>query len=97
VARYLADCNVEIHEGYFPATAQMLEFLKLSFVHLDADLYETTKDALDFFVPRMVPGGVLILDDWKWSGCPGVEKAVTEGGLTERVEETASGQGRIRF
>jgi O-methyltransferase len=35
-----------------------------SFVHLDVDLYESTREALAFFYPRMSVGGMLISHDY---------------------------------
>ena len=35
-----------------------------SFVHIDVDLFEPTRAGLEYFVPRMVKGGVIINDDF---------------------------------
>ena len=47
-------------------------------VHLDADLYESTKDCLAYFAPRIPPGGVIVLDDYDAPNCPGVRLAAEE-------------------
>lgn len=47
-------------------------------VHIDCDLYESAKTCLNFFAPRIVPGGFIIVDDYDFELCPGVEKAVDE-------------------
>jgi O-methyltransferase len=70
--------NVIFKRGFFPDTAEGLESQKFCFVYLDADLYQSTKDGLDFFYPRMVPGGIIMFDDYGTSNWPGVEKAVRE-------------------
>lgn len=49
-----------------------------AFAHLDADTYQSTRYGLSFFWPRIVTGGSIILDDYQWTNCPGVEKAVSE-------------------
>lgn len=51
------------HPGLFPGTTRGLEALRFSFVHLDLDLPRGTRDGLEFFHPRLVPGGMLIGDD----------------------------------
>jgi len=56
--------GVEIREGLFPTTIAGLEQETFSFVHLDLDLATTTLAALEFFVPRLVQGGILIGDDY---------------------------------
>lgn len=67
--------NVRIHQGIFPATAVDARF---ALVHLDADLYASTLAGLEWFWPRMTSGGAIILDDWGWKFCRGVEGAVSE-------------------
>ena len=76
VKRNLADCpNVAFHPGLFPGTAKEGRY---ALVHLDADLYASTLAGLKWFWPRLNTGGAIVLDDWKWHFCPGVEKAVEE-------------------
>jgi len=56
--------EVHFHPGLFPASAEAVADRRFSFVHLDLDLAEGTAAALEFFYPRLVPGGVLIGDDY---------------------------------
>jgi len=56
--------NVHVHAGFFPDSAADLEELGFSFVHLDLDLAGPTRSALEYFHPRLVPGGILIGDDY---------------------------------
>jgi rfaE bifunctional protein nucleotidyltransferase chain/domain len=65
-------------EGYFPRTAAGLEHNDFCFVYVDMDTYQATRDAIDFFWPRMVMGGKMVLDDYGWEPCAGVKKAVDE-------------------
>jgi O-methyltransferase len=79
VKHFLADCvNVRFYPGLFPDTAQDLRGLRFCFAYADADLYESTRSCLTFFYPRLVPGGVLVIDDYNWQECPGVKQAVGE-------------------
>ena len=74
VSRYLAPFpNVHLHRGLFPETARGLEHLRFSFVHLDVDLYQSTRDGLEWFYPRMNRGGILISHDYV--NAEGVRKA----------------------
>jgi O-methyltransferase len=45
-------------------------------VHLDVDLYASTRAGLEFFYPRMIPGGIIITHDY--STLPGVAQAFSE-------------------
>ncbi len=38
--------------------------LKISMLNIDLDEYESTMTALQFFYPRLVPGGILIIDNY---------------------------------
>jgi hypothetical protein len=70
--------NLIIKEGIFPETASDLFDEEYSLVHLDSDLYNTTKDGLEYFYPRLQRGGRIIVHDYNCCGCPGVKKAVDE-------------------
>lgn len=79
VAGYLSDRpRVELHVGRFPETTSGLGHLTFSLVHLDADIYASTKAGIEWFWPRLTPGGVMIFDDWHWWRCEGVLRAVHE-------------------
>lgn len=69
--------NCIIRKGYFPYTAEGIEDI-FAFVSLDVDVYAGTKSGLDFFWPRMVSGGMIMIHDYNSNGCPGVMEAVDE-------------------
>jgi hypothetical protein len=77
--------NVVIRNGEFPGSIREERDEVFGFVHLDGDQYQTTRDALEFFYPRMSHGGIIVLDDYGWPHCPGVAKAVAEF-LSDKVE-----------
>jgi len=52
--------------------------LKVCLLNLDLDLYLPTKVALEFFVPKMVKGGIIILDEYAHETFGGETKAVDE-------------------
>src|SRR5580765_999548 len=64
VQNYLKDLPVEFHKGMFPHTAAGMDHHSFSFVHLDVDLYQSTLDCLEFFYPRLNPGGIIISHDY---------------------------------
>lgn len=49
----------------------------LCFAHVDADLYEGTRDALLICARALVPGGIIVADDY-YTHWEGVTQAVTE-------------------
>ncbi|MFN8435244.1 MAG: TylF/MycF/NovP-related O-methyltransferase [Anaerolineales bacterium] len=70
--------NVEVYKGRIQDTAHVLKDAFMHFVHLDMDIYEPTLFALQFFNDRMVHGGVILLDDYGFETCPGIERAANE-------------------
>ncbi len=79
VRKYLSDCpNVRLYQGFFPATSGPIEDSAFCFVHVDVDIYQSVLDCCRFFYPRLVPGGVLIFDDYGRHSCPGATMAVDE-------------------
>lgn len=68
--------NLHFHRGFFPDTTRGLDDLRFSFVHLDVDLYQSSKDGLEWFYPRLNRGGVLISHDYV--NADGVRKAFDE-------------------
>nr|WP_166180453.1 TylF/MycF/NovP-related O-methyltransferase [Altererythrobacter segetis] len=65
VERLLAPYEgVRFHTGLFPQSAIASGTERFAFVHLDLDLAAGTRAALEFFWPRLVPGGILLGDDY---------------------------------
>lgn len=87
--------NTTVITGYFPESAACVSHETFSLVHLDLDLYAPTLAALEFFYPRMLPGGRIITHDY--SQCEGVWKAVDEFLLNkiETLEPACSTQAMI--
>jgi len=77
--RNLADHanRMTIHAGWLPGTLPAQPD-PIAFLHLDVDLYEPTKAALECFYPAIVPGGVIVCDDYGSTLCPGAKQAFDE-------------------
>ncbi|MBR3722267.1 MAG: hypothetical protein IKN12_05815 [Selenomonadaceae bacterium] len=67
----------EFHVGYFPASAEGIDD-NFCFVNLDTDLYQPILAGLEFFFPKMVDGGVILVHDYFNSSLPGVQKAIVD-------------------
>ncbi|WP_075603395.1 TylF/MycF/NovP-related O-methyltransferase [Saccharicrinis aurantiacus] len=67
--------NIIVKEGIFPDTAVDLDDESYAFVHLDADLFQSTYDGFKYFYPKLVAGGMILVHDYNhnWEG---VKKAV---------------------
>ena len=69
--------RVSLRPGLFPASAEGLEGERFALVSLDVDLEESTLAGLCFFLPRLSPGGFLLLHDWASPRLPGVARALS--------------------
>tara|TARA_B100000315_G_scaffold224707_1_gene230430 strand:+ start:578 stop:1300 length:723 start_codon:yes stop_codon:yes gene_type:complete len=79
VEALLVGRDVQVVEGFFPASVADLSLPKISFVHLDVDVYKATKESLDFL---LAPGvlaakSLIVIDDYN-RRADGVNKAVSE-------------------
>jgi O-methyltransferase len=50
----------------------------LHLVHVDVDIYAPTRYALELAHERLLPGGVVVVDDYGFTTCPGARQAVDE-------------------
>ena len=70
--------NVELIKGRFQDVCSRIRDMRFHLVHLDVDIYEPTRFALDFFSKRLVVGGIVVVDDYGFVTCPGIQKATQE-------------------
>lgn len=60
--------NIHLIKGRFQDTMQIQEPVALA--HIDGDWYESVTTCLQRIEPNLIPGGVLVIDDYGcWSGC----------------------------
>lgn len=87
-------------KGRFPDALDLVVLPeRLSFVHVDVDLYEGTLAAFERLWPLLVPGGVMICDDYGFGDCPGAKRAVKEfvaKTSDAQLEEPATLQAIVR-
>jgi hypothetical protein len=78
-SRFGLEDVVEILPGWFSDTVGRIPAgTRFCLGHLDADLYSSTKTALEFVAPRLAEGGVIVLDDCVFFGDRGVIQATKE-------------------
>lgn len=71
--------DVHFHPGFFPDTAAVLPAdLRFKLVHLDVDIRRSNLAALEFFYPRLLPGGCLVVHDYNATSVPGTKLAVDD-------------------
>jgi O-methyltransferase len=71
------DCELIIKKGFFPDSAKDVND-QFVFVSIDVDLYQPTLDGLNYFYPRMVPGGYIMVHDLMADRYKGCRQAIYE-------------------
>jgi O-methyltransferase len=64
--------TITLIPGYFADTLETLASASFSFVHLDCDIHDSYTQTLQYFYPRMSPGGIILFDEYNdppWPGC----------------------------
>lgn len=77
---------VRFHKGWIPGRFDDVKDEQFAFVHIDVDLGQPTLDSLEFFYPRLSPGGVLLCDDYGCTTCPAATSAI-DAYLTDKPEK----------
>ncbi len=77
-AQFVGYANVEFHPGLLPHTFSGHENARIALAHIDVDLYRSVEACCAFIYPRLVPGGVMVFDDYGYPSCPGARQAVDE-------------------
>ena len=87
-----------VAKGWIPdvfAAASRID--QLVFAHVDVDIYAPTLASFEYFYDRVVPGGLIVCDDYGFGPCAGAKQAVDEfmAGRPERVIHSPTGQGIV--
>lgn len=82
--------NARILKGIFPdQTAHLIEpEARFRLCHIDVDVYQSSKEVTEWVWSRMVPGGIVVYDDYG-------DK--TTDGVTRYLEEQATMNDRLVF
>jgi hypothetical protein len=88
VRELVGDEEVRFVPGRFPESIPAdLRTSRLCLAHIDCDLYEPAKSGLEFFYPRLSPGGLIIVHDYANPYWAGIKRAVDEfcSGIPEKL------------
>jgi hypothetical protein len=86
-----------LYKGWIPERFPEVSDRRFSLVHIDVDLYDPTLASVEFFWPRLNPGGLIVCDDYASRRCPGAKKAMDEFAASQglRVAELTTMQGLL--
>ncbi|MEK6215931.1 MAG: TylF/MycF family methyltransferase, partial [Boseongicola sp.] len=69
------DINVDLRKGYFETTLPDVSDRQFCFLHVDSDTYASHKEVLEALFDCVVPGGVIVYDDYNAEAWPGATQA----------------------
>ena len=72
------DNYITLTKGFFNQTLENSKHKKISYLHIDCDLYQGYKDVLENLYNKVSKGGVILLDDYGHKKWPGATKAVND-------------------
>lgn len=72
--------NVTLYPGIFPESAEGID-VPVGFAHVDFDFEVSTSAAIEWLKPKLIPGAIVVFDDYDWQHCPGVRKAIEDSGI----------------
>lgn len=61
--------NLNVVKGWFEDTLPINKVGPIAILRLDGDLYHSTFISLKYLYPKVVQGGLVIIDDWQLPGC----------------------------
>ncbi len=96
---YAARKNIELHEGSFETAFAQAPERNYFFVNMSCKLHSSHLAALEYFYPRMAPGGVILFDDYLDKSFPMARAAVDEflADKPETICQLQSGEGSSTF
>jgi O-methyltransferase len=77
LARRVGLTNIEVLQGAFPdETAYRIADRQFRLCHIDVDVYESAARCFAWVWSRLVPGGIVVFDDYGFYSCGGVTRFV---------------------
>jgi O-methyltransferase len=71
--------NAQLVKGIFPEeSGSTLADCRFRLVHIDVDTYQSAQDIMQWVWGRVVPGGIVVFDDYGFSVCDGIKRLVNE-------------------
>jgi hypothetical protein len=89
--------NVHLVRGKVPDILPSIPSARIAYLSIDMNGVEPERAALRYFYDKVVPGGVIYLDDYGWRGFE-AQKAMMDGFFADKPEkilQTPSGQGVV--
>lgn len=74
VAKTFKNFNVDIIQGPVPETLSKVKAKKISFLSIDMNSVKPESESLKYFWPKLVKGGIIVLDDYGYANSTNDQK-----------------------
>jgi hypothetical protein len=93
--RFIGFPNIKVIKGRVPEILSQCCPERISFIHMDLNSAAAEISALDFLYSRLVPGGIIVFDDFGWQASSEQHDVETEWMAARglRILELPTGQG----
>jgi O-methyltransferase len=78
ISTYLDSDACRYYAGVIPESFSEFKNGRIAFAHVDLDLYQSIYAAIEFILPRLVLGGVIVFDDYGFPTCSGARAAIDD-------------------
>lgn len=87
----------QIVKGWFSETVPRAAVQQIALLRLDGDWYDSTMCCLEHLYPKVVAGGIVIIDDYHfWDGCSrAVHDYLSKHDIADRISQTHHGVAYI--
>lgn len=89
--------NVKVVQGTVPSVLHTDGPQKVAFLHIDLNAAAPERAAIEFFWPRLVPGAMIVFDDYAWVAHAAQKEAIDEFSALQGVKVLTlpTGQGLL--
>jgi len=70
--------RIRLMPGFFKRSLRKFPNRPIALLHIDADLYQSYRDALSILFPKVAQGGRVLFDEYRRPEWPGATKAIEE-------------------
>jgi O-methyltransferase len=95
--KFAAFPGAKLVRGRVPDTLSTVDIDKVSYLSIDMNIAKPERDAIEFFWPKLVPGGIVVLDDYAFGGYDAQHEAMDEfaASVGTSILTLPTGQGLI--
>ena len=97
ISKQFPELQITIRPGFLSETLPREPDYDIAFLHLDVNVYPSYRDALKYLFPRVVPGGVVLFDEYKEYSAQKPDEEKWPGATRANRSSILARLGTLRF